>query len=208
MINKSTKINQVVTFNQHDEINNIISHKLSESSRLILLIDGVSGTGKTTLSKKIFQKYPQTGLVALDQFHYPNNHKGFVKYDYKRLVNQVITPFKKSQFPIKYQAYNFGDAKGLDYDGLDQWITVNETSLLIIEGFSASKLSKFCDLTIWIESDLNDCINRAVKRNVEEYGLKPLSDEEKGVWISGQKSWIAKNEPANMANIILKTKLV
>jgi len=175
----------------------------NSSQGFIIGIDGRAGSGKTTLSNKILNRFQAVKSIALDEFHFPKDSESDQKYDYKRLIKEVIKPFKEGIFPIKYQRYNFGDAKGLDFDGLDEWITIEKCNILIIEGFSISVLNGYCDLSIWVESDPLVSIDRAVKRNTEEYGLLPMSKAQKEKWANSQENWITQNKPMEIVDLVV-----
>ncbi len=181
--------------------------KMLEQEKLrIIGIGGRAGSGKTYFTEKLIEKLNNVTQIGLDEFHFPKVESDSSKhYDYNRLIKEVIAPFKKQNFPIKYQRYNFGDAKGLDYDGLDEWITISECKIIIIEGFSVinPELLPYLDLAIWIESNPEISIEKAVRRNTEEYKLKPMSKESVDMWKTGQERWVEKYKPQSNANILI-----
>jgi energy-coupling factor transporter ATP-binding protein EcfA2 len=92
---------------------------MSSKRGVIMAIDGLAGSGKTTLVKHLRKVYPHIISVCLDEFHFPHGHIGPEEYDYHRITKEVIIPFKTGK-NLKYQRYNFGYDRKLDFDGLDE----------------------------------------------------------------------------------------
>ena len=146
----------------------------------LIFISGPSGSGKTTLSNQIIAKikngivlntdnYYKTGLVSklLSKLI-----KGYfdrrISFDYK-LLKKDFDFILKNKISIVERSYNFEKKiiKNLSQE-------TNNINFLIVEGIFAKEFSKnlhnqnyfFLELKI----DKNDCMKRAVQRDVKRRG--------------------------------------
>jgi uridine kinase len=76
---------------------------LSDGNKVVLVaIDGVGGSGKTTLAKILQHKLSNCRIVQLDDFYSPLLQSA----DLLRLKDQVVAPLKK-QKEARYQIYDW-----------------------------------------------------------------------------------------------------
>ena len=146
----------------------------------LLFISGPSGSGKTTLSKKILEKnkngfilstdnYYKTGLISklLSKFveGYFDKSISFNNELFKKDFNFIL----KNGISTYERSYNFNKKVINNY--------LNETGnvkFLIIEGIFAKEFSRtLCNQNYYffeLRINKNECMKRAVKRDLKERG--------------------------------------
>jgi uridine kinase len=133
-----------------------------ENHTYIIGISGGSASGKSTLSKLISDKLPNsTGeIINADKYYKRDN------------MPQMVSPLTGESGP------DWNTPEAIDIDAMYSYITslINAKSYdyIIVEGafiFCFEKIRKICDLTIYIDLDSDIRMYRRIKRNMAVRGL-------------------------------------
>lgn len=154
-----------------------IQRMLTEKPRMVIAIDGRGGSGKSSLAREICQLIPGATHVEYDWFHLP---KAEIKdadnrFDSRRLLEEVIRPFRAGQQSFELKRYNWGYLSG-SRDGLaEEPVQLNGVEVLVLEGCGllAPVLSDHVDLRVWVDTSAQESLARGMRRDIEEYGLNP-----------------------------------
>jgi uridine kinase len=172
-------------------------------SKFILSIDGLGGSGKSTLAKELSKYLSNCFIVHMDDFYKPkelrneSNKKTEIGgyFDWKRLERELLIHFVENQ-DIKYQKYNWKTGK------LDDWEYISKSSSIIVEGVYSSRkeLSKYYNMTIWIECSPEVRLSRGIERDgkeMKEYWLN--------VWMKQENEYYKNKNPKLFSDIIINT---
>jgi uridine kinase len=168
--------------------------KLNKTSTVLIAIDGFGGSGKSTLTEKIKNHFPDATIVHLDDFY---SHE-LNRADRERLINQVIKPLKSNQ-TAKYQRYDWGKKE------LTEWIEINPGKIILIEGVSTlhDDFNHYYDFRLWIDYPQEEGFKRGLERDKKEYGVD-TTDEWLNIWIPQEKEYFKTQKPKQKADLIVK----
>jgi len=146
---------------------------------LIIGIAGGTGSGKTTVVKKIVEQCPPDGVVVLpqdayykDNSHLPLEERLEMNFDHPdavefELLNKHIKMLKEGK-PIQMPIYSY-----LTCTRSPETILVEPKNVVIIEGiliFTNKALRDMCDIKVYVDADADDRLIRVIKRDIVERG--------------------------------------
>ena len=151
------------------EINGIESDKTT-----LIAIDGVAGSGKTTLALKLANDLTDSYVVHMDDLYDGWNNPLSQKLT-ARVISQLLNPISK-QMSVSYQVFNWKLNRFTDFKSVPQ------SKYLILEGVGAAQreFRPYMNKIIWIECDPNLGYNRVIARDgdqVKQEMLKFLIDQ-------------------------------
>ena len=146
---------------------------------LIIGIAGGTGSGKTTVVRKITERLP-AGEVAIlpqdsyyrDSSHLPLEERLEINFDhpasieFELLTKHLKEPKKGNQ--IQQPIYSY-----LTCTRAEETIPVNPCKVIIVEGIlilSNPELRKLMDLKIFVDADADDRLIRVINRDIVERG--------------------------------------
>lgn len=148
-----------------DRIINKINELLKDKKYIVIAIDGMAASGKTTLANELSKQY-DLNIIHCDDFFLPFNKRSKVRLsepggniDYERMYEEVIANLNNSE--IKYKPFN---CNIMDYD---KEISLSKKRITIIEGsYSLHPYFKdYYDLSIYLKIDEKLQKERIIKRN-------------------------------------------
>ena len=146
---------------------------------LIIGIAGGTGSGKTTVVRKIIERLPKDEVVVIPQDSYykdssdvPLEERKFINFDHPdafdwELLEQHIEQLKNGQ-PIEQPTYSY-----ITCTRQPETIHIEPKDVIIIEGIMAlcdDKLREQIDVKIFVDADDDDRLIRVMKRDVVERG--------------------------------------
>jgi len=151
------------------EINGIQNDKTT-----LIAIDGVAGSGKTTLALKLATDLTDSYVVHMDDLYDGWNNPLSQKLT-ARVISQLLNPISK-QMSVSYQVFNWKLNRFTDFKSVPQ------SKYLILEGVGAAQreFRPYMNKIIWIECDPNLGYNRVIARDgdqVKQEMLKFLIDQ-------------------------------
>ena len=186
---------------QIQEILNII-HKLSKS-KIIIGIDGLGGSGKSTFARELVERLSDTEIVQMDVFYQTEQMRKKLNptkeigsyFDWNRLEREVLIPFSNN-LEIRFQKYNW------ENDSIKDWQNISKNSSMIVEGVYSTRkeLSKYYDLRIWI-----DCPSEIrLQRGIERDGIE-MKEYWENVWMKQENEYYKKQRPYLLSDININT---
>ena len=151
------------------EINGIQNDKTT-----LIAIDGVAGSGKTTLALKLATDLTDSYVVHMDDLYDGWNNPLSQKLT-ARVISQLLNPISK-QMSVSYQVFNWNLNRFTDFK------TIPQSKYLILEGVGAAQreFRPYMNKIIWIECDPSLGYNRVIARDgeqVKQEMLKFLIDQ-------------------------------
>ncbi len=123
--------------------------------RVLIAIDGVGATGKSTLAAALSRELQDCPIIGVDYFcHSPSGKSGEwwggnvegYGVDWERLRDQVLIPASKGG-PVRFQSLDWGDWSLT-------WVDVPDHPYLIVEGMTSLRreVRDFYDVKIWMDA--------------------------------------------------------
>lgn len=146
---------------------------------LIIGIAGGTGSGKSTVVKKILEKLPSGEVVILPQDSYyrdssnvPIEERQDINFDHPdsiefELLTKHLVELKKGN-SIEQPIYSY-----LTCTRAQETIPVKPCHVVIVEGIlvlTDSKLRKMLDLKVFVDADADDRLIRVINRDILERG--------------------------------------
>lgn len=146
---------------------------------LIIGIAGGTGSGKTTVVKKITESIPGKEVVMIsqdsyyrDNSHIPPNERQEINFDHPRsiefsLLTRHIKLLKEGQ-TIQQPVYSY-----LTCTRSAETIEVNPARVVIIEGiliYTSKLLREMIDIKVYVDADADDRLSRVISRDITERG--------------------------------------
>lgn len=146
---------------------------------LIIGIAGGTGSGKTTVVKKIIETLPPGEVVVIpqdsyykDSSHLPIEERLELNFDHPdsidfKLLVEHIKQLKKGN-PIEQPIYSY-----LTCSRQTETIHIEPKHVVIVEGiliFCSPELRKLCDVRVFVDADADDRLSRVICRDIMERG--------------------------------------
>lgn len=162
------------------------------ASNPVVLVDGRSGAGKTSLAQRVVARWPQRGrvqLVALDAL-YPG-WGGLVEgVEYARQT--VLVPHARGLIGV-WQRWDWQAGERAEAHAVDPSLP------LIVEGAGllTARTAPLGDVRVWLEAPTATRKRRALARDGETY--RPHWDE----WARQEDAHVRDDDPASRATLVL-----
>jgi uridine kinase len=197
----------------------IVRAKKTPNRPLIIGINGVDGSGKTTLARNLRDELAAAGTpvcpIAVDDFHHPKARRyargelspeAFYNdaIDFDALEKSALKPaFEARSFPAQIQT------KSLDLasDKTDaRFSSIDADTILLVEGvfLFRPELSAYIHLKIFVEANFDTTLARARLRDREALGTEAqIITRYTKKYIPGQKLYLQAVDPAARADIVI-----
>lgn len=173
-------------------------------NRLLIAIDGLGGSGKSTFSQCIRELDSRIEVIQMDDFYLQSNLRPKMNledvpdggnFDIDRLIDQVIKPYNNDK-PIRYQKYDWIE------DKLGELVEIDKGKILVIEGvYSLHKsLRSYFDIKIWVECNRDLRLHRGLVRDGES-----AYDNWVGEWMPLEDKYVKNQKPNKVAQYIIYT---
>jgi uridine kinase len=165
-----------------------------------IAIDGLSGTGKSTLAAELAKKLGAE-VIHMDDFYLPLERRQGERIaspgwnvDYERFRAEVARPFLDGKLPT-YGAFR------CDKQRICETVAVPEASFYIIEGCYAMhpEIPDFYDLRIVLRDTKEACRSRILTRNGEEI-LRRFDGE----WFPLEEEYLSAYMICELADVIVE----
>jgi uridine kinase len=147
---------------------------INNQNTTLIAIDGVAGSGKTTLALKLAHDLPGSNVVHMDDLYDGWNNPLSQKLT-ARVISQLLEPLSK-KLPVTFQIFDW------KLNRFTEFKTIPQSKYLILEGVGAAQreFRPYINKIIWIECDPNLGFNRVIARDgeqVEQEMIKFLIDQ-------------------------------
>lgn len=184
--------------NNIQDLSNKIGSIQKNKELVLIAIDGVGGSGKTTLAELLHKNLIGSTIIQLDDFYSPKLQKA----DLERLKNQVLIPLHNNS-QANYQIYQWKT------DSYSDEHTLLPKGVIIFEGvFSLDKdIRDFYDFKIWIDYPSDLGFKSGINRDIQRDGVDN-SDKWKNIWMPLEEEYKNDQQPEKYADYIIDgTKL-
>ncbi|MBQ8001074.1 MAG: uridine kinase [Ruminococcus sp.] len=179
----------------------IINKLLLDKKRVIIAIDGMSGSGKTTFADELSKSFPLT-VVHMDDFFLRPEQRTMERLDtpggnvdIERFLEEVMLPLSQGK-EFLYKPFNCHNRK------FKEAKLITPERLVIIEGSYSChpELFDFCDLHIFLYTDEFTQCNRILNRNGFEQA-KAFTQ----VWVPLEDKYFEVFDVKNKCELSFKT---
>ena len=161
---------------------------------VLIAIDGLGGSGKTTLADFLQQELEKCAIIQLDDFYSPALHAA----DLLRLKEQVLLPLHDHQ-EAKYRIYEWKT------NSYSDWHVLEPEGIFIFEGVYAldKNIRDYYDVKVWINYPADLGLKRGVARDILRDGVDN-TEQWKNIWMPLEAKYKAEQEPEKTADYIIK----
>ena len=201
------------TLSQH-----ILTAKQSQSTPLLVGIDGIDASGKTHLGDQLFESLQQTGCRVIrstvDNFHNPReiryqrgklSPEGYYydSFNYEKLKQCLLEPLSPHG-NRQYRTAQFDHRSNAEVPS--PLLTAGEDVILICDGiflFRAALLP-YWDVKIFVDITFETCLQRALLRDLDVLGdHETIIRNYQHRYIPGQKLYFDLEHPKEKADILI-----
>lgn len=154
----------------------------------LVSVAGASGSGKTTVVKEISNLINSFGVssyskIRLDDYYKDLSHLPKYKREEVNFDHPDSLDFKQLIMDLKSLIYDKKEIKLYTYDFTNhsksktEFQIIKPSSVIFIEGillFTNEEIRKLSDLMIYVDTDLDICLARRIKRDVQTRGRDVL----------------------------------
>lgn len=157
----------------------------ASGDRLVVLVDGRSGTGKTTLGTAL------AGLLGAEVVHLDDVYPG---WDGLRAAADAVV-IDVLGAPSGHRRWDWQTSAPAD------WVPIDPVAPLVVEGCGAlSRASApLATLRVWLEADDAVRWDRAIGRDGDVFA------REWARWAAQEQAFIAAEDPAALADVVVRT---
>lgn len=188
----------------------------SHGSHFILGIDGLGGSGKTTLAESIQHHLHKIGhhaiVLHIDDFIYPKNIRYdhteeewfcyyHVQWRYDYLIDEVLSPVKLNK--EVYKSIEIYDKTNDTYQ--KQALHISKHTILIVEGVFLQRppLKEFFNYFIYIDVPKNERLKRVIKRDTYIGDRKEIVEKYMNRYIPAEDKYIHDCDPVQHADYVV-----
>lgn len=191
-----------INYTTYDSLIEQLHTLLSKKSPLVLAIDGMCGSGKTTLAEYLTTIFDAT-VIHMDNFFLPFERKTPKRLaeaggniDYERFL-EVALPSLLERKPFSYTAYNCQSAS------YDRPINVRKCSLIIVEGSYSlhEKFKKYYDCAVFLETSAEEQLHRLEARCKNTHKFQRFQRE----WIPMEHAYHTIQKVSSRCNYRINT---
>jgi uridine kinase len=189
---------------------------IKANNPLLIAIDGVDTSGKTTLADNIYNQLKNESnalRVSIDKFHNPKeirmrqgilSPEGYYEdsFNIHQIIEKVIKPIKNKNGTIISGIFDYKIEQNISV----QEIPVSDDMIVIFDGvfLNREELYNFWDLSIFLDISFDTVMERAIKRDLTYFGSKDEVIKRYSLrYIPGQKLYLEKNNPKERSRIII-----
>jgi uridine kinase len=178
-----------------NEINRLLKNK----SRLIVAIDGMAASGKTTLAESLRKEF-DAEVVHMDDFFLQDYQRTQSRLneiggniDYERFISEILNQITMKQEELRYNIYNC-QTKSMKEVSLNL-----RRKVIIVEGAYAlrEEFRKIYDFKVLITIDPSKQIERLKRRNIN------LIDKFVGEWIPKENKYIDNYRVKDFVDVVI-----
>ena len=193
--------------------------KKQKDSPLLVAIDGVDASGKTTLAKELSSQLKKSGRLviqtSIDGFHNPksiryaqgeNSPSGyyFDSFNYQALKESLLNPLVSTKLQYRTAVFDYRTDSKIS----SPIQTATKDSILVMEGIFLFRpqLIHYWDIKIFLDVDFKTTIKRVLKRTTEiEYigNKQKILDKYQRRYIPGQQLYLKRVKPKEKADIVI-----
>ena len=147
-------------------------------NRLVIGIAGGTGSGKTTVARKLNQAFGKNAVILSHDYYYKANEgmsleeRARLNYDHPnsldmQLLVKHVTMLKNGK-AIDHPTYNFST-----HSRNEKWEHMEPAQIIIVEGillFENKQLCDICDIKLFVDTDADVRFIRRLRRDVNKRG--------------------------------------
>lgn len=192
-------------------VDNIVAHIQARLANhpgvLVVGLDGMSGTGKTSIAREVSARLDAVNVLC-DNFFTGGHNSAWAKrstqdmidsvIDWRRIRREVIEPLRAGKI-ASWHPFNWKKFEGLD----TKTLTAHPKRVVILDGaFSArQELNDVVDYTILLTMPEEERVKRVIEREGEAY-----SEDWHNTWQESMNHYFLTLSPPESFDLVVGTK--
>ncbi|HET7800714.1 MAG TPA: hypothetical protein VFL38_09850 [Humibacillus xanthopallidus] len=179
-----------------DELATLVAPLLTDG-RGVLLVDGRSGSGKSTIARRLADLFGGA-VVHSDDLAW--HHDAFAWDDLAR--EHVIEPWRRGE-AVDYRP------PGWVARGREGSVAVPaDVPVLVLEGVGAGRaaLATEADVVVWVQSDRSEARERGLRRDVELGRTPDEAERFWDEWMEVEEPFLAADRPWQRAHLVVRSR--
>jgi uridine kinase len=155
----------------------------------IVAIDGLGGSGKSSLARQLARAVGGAPIVQTDDFATWDNPIDW----WPQLLERVLVPLSRNE-PARFERSHWGG----DRDG--ERVEIEPSELLILEGVTASReaFAPYLTYSIWVDAPAELRLQRGLDRD------GPDALEQWRAWMAEEDRYVERERPDKRADVVLQ----
>lgn len=173
----------------------------------IVAIDGMSGTGKTTIAKEVAERLDAVNVLCDDFFTGGHNSEWAKKstnekidnvIDWKRIKEEVVKPLKNSK-KATWHPFNWKTFEGLS----PETISAQPKRVVVLDGAFSNRpeLRDVVNFSVLVEAPKNLRVGRVKQREGENY-----SYDWHATWQEAMEFYFTRISPPETFDLVVESK--
>ena len=184
----------------------------SISTARIIGIDGLGGSGKTTLAGKLKMQLENAIVFHIDDFIYPRN----IRYDesvteweayyykqwrYEYLIKKILHPVI-SGLTVD-ESMEFYNKETDQY--IQKWITIPVGTQVIIEGvfLQRKELRNYFDYVVYVDVNKNTRLRRVLNRDTYIGTKEEITAKYEQRYFPAEEMYVKEYDPGRLADLVI-----
>ncbi|MBD3280959.1 AAA family ATPase, partial [Candidatus Dojkabacteria bacterium] len=186
---------------------------------ILVGIDGVDGSGKTTLADNMAKRIEKSGRqiirISIDGFHNPsairykqgkNSAKGYYQdsFNYNLLIDNLLEPLSTGNLEYLEQVFDYRTDKEVRL----RKKKAGKDSILLMDGvfLFRPEIVDYWDIKVFLDVSFNEILSRVVRRTKDQETLgsqNEIIEKYENRYIPGQKLYFKEANPKEMVDILI-----
>lgn len=176
----------------------LLTERSGPDGRLLVLVDGRGGSGKSTTAGRLAAALDAAGVDAA-VVHTDDIAWNLHAIDWTdELIGNVIEPWRRGE-PVSYRPPGW-----ISHDRPGT-VDVPASRALIVEGVGAgrARLATLADVVCWVQTDASVAYDRGVARDIREGRSRTETEDFWEVWMDDEEPHLRTDRPWARANVIV-----
>lgn len=188
---------------------------LHPERRLLVAIDGIDTSGKTSFSNELKTAITSRPVfqLRLDHFHNPKairikrgslSPEGYYydSFNYEFIIEKVLKPLQSGEENITTQLFDYKE----EHEMPPEIMKIPDNAVILFDGvFMLRKLLRdYWDYSIFLKISFDEALNRGLRRDIHHFkDQHQLIERYNKRYLPGQSLYLSEEQPETVADVVI-----